>query len=359
MRTMRRLVTLALALGLTALVAAAAVDTLRGEEVRRADPPTPRDNDTESSLDVRVTAPVPSLLEDREALAARLERNGVDGTLFLSADRCLDGRERRLRALDLSDLALTPGPQARSCPFTVSHDGGDASGPEATWSPRVRVFAAETGPDELVVIDVVHAGELTLEGRRPAFRPDGTLTYVRNRAVVAWTNRCSRARESMSPPIAFGPEQLGPYCMHTAISRRDLTRALPEGGALRAVDAVVWADDERALTVLWTGRDSWLAPFERGRRRGLARGLTSRVTTAPRADPTGRFVALTPGGYLEVYDRGARRVLALSIQPEAFEWSPDGEWLAYAAADNVFLVRTSDWTTRFSLPFSTHGIAWR
>ena len=48
MRTMRRLVTLALALGLTALVAAAAVDTLRGEEVRRADPPTPRDNDTES-----------------------------------------------------------------------------------------------------------------------------------------------------------------------------------------------------------------------------------------------------------------------------------------------------------------------
>ena len=83
------------------------------------------------------------------------------------------------------------------------------------------------------------------------------------------------------------------------------------------------------------------------------------MTTAPRADPTGRFVALTPGGYLEVYDRGARRVLALSIQPEAFEWSPDGEWLAYAAADNVFLVRTSDWTTRFSLPFSTHGLAWR
>ena len=107
-RTMRRLVTLALALGLTALVAAAAVDALRGEEVRRADPPTPRDNDTESSLDVRVTAPAPSRFEDREALAARLERNGVDGTLFLSADRCLDGRERRLRALDLSDLAFDP-----------------------------------------------------------------------------------------------------------------------------------------------------------------------------------------------------------------------------------------------------------
>ena len=37
----------------------------------------------------------------------------------------------------------------------------------------------------------------------------------------------------------------------------------------------------------------------------------------------------------------------------------EGKWTPGQPFNNVFLVRTSDWTTRFSLPFSTHGLAWR
>ena len=86
----------------------------------------------------------------------------------------------------------------------------------------------------------------------------------------------------------------------------------------------------------------------------------SHSRTAALADPTGDYVALTPAGYLEVYDRDAFRVWASSIETADFDWSPDGDWLAYAAHDrNVYFVRTSDWTTRFSLQASTEGLAWR
>jgi len=116
------------------------------------------------------------------------------------------------------------------------------------------------------------------------------------------------------------------------------------------------------------GRRVWAAsPRARRARDGRARrpkgphGLTGRSTTTPLADPTGRYVALTPNCYLEIYDGDAGRVWASSSIPAvAFAWSPDGDWLAYAADDrNVYFLRTSDWTTRFSLPADTEGLAWR
>jgi len=365
---MRRLPTLALTLGLSALVAVAAVDALRGsgEPPPRAEDRGPvtgdsgqEDEPQRSAIVVEPAAPTASRIEDHAELADRLRRNAVGGTLYLSADGCLEWNVRRLRALRLPELRLSEGPRSRTCSFTVSADGEDAAGEEAVWSPEVPILAAETDADELEVIDVEHARRLRLAGSVPAFKPDGTLTHVRAGKVVEWRADCAGAGVIVSPSISFAPRQIGPNCALTAVARTELERALPSGDRLRSVDALVWADSSRMLAVLRTAEGSWLAAYENGRSLGYANRLVSPSTKPPRADPVGMYVALSPGGYLEVYDRDGLRAWGSSIQAAAYDWSPDGDWLAYAAGGNVFLVRTSDWTTRFSLPVSTEGLAWR
>jgi hypothetical protein len=361
-KAMRRLVTLALAVGLATLVAFGVVDALRGSgDTPSLTETTPPDGRTQPlEVEVERTAAPPPWVEDRDGLGDRLRRNGVRGTLYLSADGCLDGTERPLRALRVPEFELTEGPGAISCPFTVSADGQHAAGREAAWSASVAIFAAETTPDLFEVIDVKQPGGLGLAGSAPAFKPDGTLTHALSGRVVELSDDCGKADELISPQISFGRDQLGPYCSRTAVSRHELARALPSGVRLGSVDALVWLSRSRMLAVLRTAQGPWLAAFEHGRSLGYANGLASRSTTQPLADPTGRYVALTPGGYLEVYDRNALRVWASSIEGVAFDWSPDGDWLAYTGNDrNVYLLRTVDWTTRFSLQAGTDGLAWR
>lgn len=360
---MRRILTLALAVGLATLVAVGVVDTLRGQgDPRRAETPPAADEPASSTnaVEVEGSLETPPWVEDRAGLANRLSLNAIQGTLYLSPDRCLGGDVRPLRALRLPELELTEGPETNTCLFTVSADGSYAAGHEAAWSPSVPVFAAESRPDLFQVVDVKHSGVLGLPGSVPAFRPDGALTHALSGRVVEWSNDCAEAHEFISPPVSFGPEEVGPSCSRTAVSRHELARALPSGNRLESVDGLVWLDSSRLMAVLRAAGESWLAPYEEGRSLGYAIGLISRSTTAPLADPTGEYVALTPGGYLEIYDRDALRVWASSVEAVTFDWSPDGGWLAYAADDrNVYFVRTSDWTTRFSLRAATQGIAWR
>jgi hypothetical protein len=353
---MRRLLTLVLAIGLSALVAVAVADVLRGHG--DPDPPSAAPPSTTGTQEPPSTPP--AWVEDRAGLGDRLERNGLRGSLYLSAAGCSDGSPRPLRVVRLPELELADGPSSAGCRFTVSAEGGSTAGPEATWSPSVPIFAEEARPGLLEVVDSEHPGELGLPGSTPAFKPDGSLTQMRSGAVMAWSNNCAGAAELVSSPVSFGPEEPGPYCSRTTVSRQGLRAALPAGRRLTSVDRLVWTDDAHLVAVLTSDGVSWLAPYQDGRSLGYANGLISRSTAAPIADPSGSYVALTPGGYLEVYDRDAFRVWASSVERVAFDWSPDGDWLAYAAADrNVYFLRTSDWTTRFSLQAATEGLAWR
>ena len=126
---MRRLMTLALALGLGALVAVAAVDALRGS-------PEPRAADTKPAATRPERPPSPAdWVEDGPAIAASLARLGVTGTLYLSADGCLSGADEPLDAVGLPDLTLSEGPTAGSCAFSLSSDGWHSAGRDAVWSP--------------------------------------------------------------------------------------------------------------------------------------------------------------------------------------------------------------------------------
>jgi hypothetical protein len=345
---MRRLLTLVLAVGLAVLVAVAAVDALRGAESAA---------ETQSrTVETVRKPPAPAWLEGGVAEVQRLAREGVRGTLYLSADGCLDGNVRRLRALSLPALEFSEGPRSRTCSFTVSADGEYTAGAEAIWSPQAPLFASTTGPAELTLINPEQPGDLRLAGSVPAFRPDGTFTHVRAGRVVEWTTECDEAASVVSPAISPGPDA-GPYCVQTVVTADALARALPPDVRLRSVEALAWMSDSRLLALLDAGERIWVAAYESGRPLGASRFAIG--ADAVRAAPTGEYIGLLARGIVAVYDRDTAITWGSSLETRAFDWSPDGNWLAYATTGNVYLVRTSDWTTQFRLPLSTSGLAWR
>jgi hypothetical protein len=342
---MRRLVTLALTLGLAALVAVAAVDALRDDDPTAKAPVDTNDREFVS-------------FEGRTAEAERLRRLGVSGRLYLSPDRCGQPAAAPIRILRLPELALERGRRWPLCSFSLSNDEERLATGAAVWSPCDPVFATSTR-NTIVLTAANTAGSFSLPGSAPAFKPDGAFTHVRNGGAVEWTSDCAGAAGTVSPPVPLGADPFGPYCPSRVIARRELLRALPEGDRLRSVDALVWADDTRLLAALRTSAGSWLAAYENGRSLGYANGLSSSRTQQPRADPSGEYLALGSGGFLEVFDRSAGAVWRSSIEALAYDWSPDGEWLAVAAPTRIHFVRTSDWTSQLTLPLPTESLAWR
>jgi hypothetical protein len=347
---MRRLLTLAITVGLAALVAVAAVDALRGSsesQVADTDPVPTRTEPPRSAAD---------WVGDGPAIAARLARLGVTGTLYLSADGCLSGGVEALRAVRLPDLALTEGPQIGSCAFSVSSDGRHAAGRDAVWSPVAPVLAAETGTG-VVLIDADTEAEWQLPGRAPAFTPDGSFALVQHGAIVTWTNDCDRATGTVSPALSLVPGEPASYCRRVGVGREALGGLLPPGARLRRVVSQAWTSENDLTALLETTAGARIATYENGRAAALSPFAS---TLGPlRAQPGGVNVGVLDRIALTVFDAQPLPLFSPSLATLAYDWSPRGDWLAYAGDDAVYLVRTSDWTTQFRLRVSTQGLAWR
>jgi hypothetical protein len=347
---MRRLLTLALAVGLAALVAVAAVDALRGSSESQVA--------HTGSVPIRTEPPrsTADWVEDGPAIAARLARLGVTGTLYLSADGCLSGEVEPLRAVRLPDLALTEGPEIGSCAFSVSSDGRHAAGSDAVWSPIAPVLAAETGTG-VVLIDAETGAEWELPGRAPAFTPDGSLALVHHSAIVTWTNDCDRATETVSPVLSLVPGEPGPYCRRVAVGREALSGRLPPRTRFRGVESQAWTSENDLTALVHTTAGARIATYENGRATAVSPFAS---TLGPmRAQPGGVNVGLLDRIAVTVYDKQPLPLFSPSLGTLAYDWSPQGDWLAYAGDEAVYLVRTSDWTTHFRLRVSTLGLAWR
>jgi hypothetical protein len=261
---------------------------------------------------------------------------GFMGAVYYSdaADGC------RLHALALPGFAGKPPPKFRGCFFSLSPDGETALASDAVWSAEGGLVAI---PDEhsfeLASTDSSHA--LHVEGTAPAFKPDGTLTYVRDGDLVEWTTRCELRDGLFTLP---GDNA-------TARCVRVLSRA--------PVRSVAWLSNSRFAAITARGR---LVIAEAGRvviRRSLPSGRGRHVEPSAR----GTFFTLWIDGRLTgAFDRAGRQIAFPRVPGvRSVAWAPSERWALLATVRGaVYLFRPNTLEARLRrLDIVARDVAWR
>jgi hypothetical protein len=326
--------------GVVAVVLAVAIaDSLRsGAEDEEPPQPAP-------------TRPPEPGVESRIAIADRLRHEGIQGRLLYTDERC------NLRAVSLPDLepAATPGVRGLSCGFSASPDGQRVAPPGAAWSPDSRRLALCRGSAVVVSVATERAPETERhEGCKPAWRPDGLLTFVRNGEVVEAGGRRVVARAAIEAAARSHPITPDASDTHIAYEVADL--AWPTATRVAVLITITFSAGGRTL-----GPETQVALFEGGRVVGVQSGLGQKGT---RLDASRRFLAVRPGGLLDPSGRRLYPVAEVGTGGgDAVAVSPDGRWVAIGLQDRVTLLSIPSLRAgRFrsvSLPFAARDLAWR
>ena len=254
-------------------------------------------------------------LADRDGLAARLRTESVTGVLYFVDRTC------RLHALRLPSLTAAPAPRGGGCRALVS----PASAPPG-WSlwPRNTPLAARCDEHRRVIVSATTGPSLPMIGGcAPAWRPDGSMTYIRRGAIVQFP-RTGRAQ--------------------VLRSRTQLADALEGVPALRGTSGwrasrVAWLSPARFAVVASTGSRTVLAVFSGRRIVALKPHVRSRVIEL-RGSPRGNYVVLGTANGVRVYDARRRDLPRVRrFGPlVSVAWSSDEGWLAVAQERKVLLV---------------------
>ena len=297
------LTTAALALLATAVVGAAVVDSL-GKSKERSHVKT---HDTRPARDVH--------LSDRDALASRLRAGSAGGVLYFVDPAC------RLHALRLPSLAVAPAPRDGGCHALVS----PASAPPG-WSlwARDTPLAARCDEHRRVIVSAVSGPALPMIGGcAPAWRPDGSMTYIRRGAIVQFP-RTGRAQVLRSASQLAG-----------ALERLPALRGLSGWKASR----VAWLSPARFAVLASNRSRTVLAVFSGRHIVALRPRVPSRVIEL-RGSPRGNYVVLGTASGVRVYDARLRelpRVRRFGMLVSV-AWSSDERWRAVAQEQKILLV---------------------
>ncbi|HXL44361.1 MAG TPA: hypothetical protein VN960_09920 [Gaiellaceae bacterium] len=336
---MRRWPTRLLVGALVALGSVAVADALRGDRTKVV--PRPR------------TPATVALITRNEPAAS-----GLSGVLYYSnaEDDC------RLDGLSLPDLGNAPPPKLRSCRFSLSRDGQAAFPDDAEWSPQGGMYARED--DNMIELGSSASHQaLHFPGSAPAFKPDGTFTYVRENEVVEWTTSCPRGSRLFTLP----GDNATARCRRIVLSTGDLRRARigGEGSGPLIPKDLAWLSGTRLVTVVGdagiSGHREHLSVIDGGRVVGATIsefGEGMRVE----ASPHGNFLTAWYGDSLvTIRDRNGDLVTFPTIpRVRALTWSPDERWTAVATEHSVFVFRTNTEEARVRrLPIKAYELAWR
>jgi hypothetical protein len=247
----------------------------------------------------------PRPIPGQEDLRAWAEEAGAEGTLFVGDAGC------RLWALRLPEFEWEElrGDRIVPCRFAVA--GERFIIPEdVVPQPGGELRAACRGGG-VEVYDPVEASVASYPGAcAPAWRPDGSLTFIRDGELVgAW-------------PLA--EERI-------VLSRGDLARAIGPGARLQEV---AWIGDEELWAVVRSGGNAVLAGFRDGRLFVPPAYSSSR---SGRLQASVGLVALESEGAVLIFDGGGRRLMTIS-GARAISWKPGSRVVAVAAPRELLLV---------------------
>ena len=321
---MGRLSTWILVAAVVALGLAATVDALqRGDDGARPDALTEE-------------APAPAEADAwKPAARDALREESISGVLVWADERC------RVRALDLSTLAASD--VGRGCRVSGSGGGEEQSSRDGRLATTCRGGRGRV--HRLLPSGPQVVGEFP--GCSPAWRPNGTLTFV-HRGELARHGRCG----------ARG-------CVRTVVSRADLAGAF--GGPPwsirrpRLVEVAWMTEGTFAGTVRDPDRGQDLLAVFRGRTvvggPSFAYGELRRL----HASPYGRLAAATAdeSHVIIVDEEGNLQPNGLTAA-HAVTWSPDETWTAMAVNDAVYIFETGTRAIRLiRLPIAAVDLSWR
>ena len=346
---MRRWPTWLLVGALVALGSVAVADALRGGGEREVVSSNPRPRPPPAVTTVPLEPAPPAM----------------SGALYYSdvSDEC------RLSGLTLPDLrnpAFDPStgapPKLRSCRFSLSRDGQAAFPDDAEWSPQGGMYALED--DNMIELGSSASHQaLHFPGSAPAFKPDGTFTYVRENKVVEWTTSCPRGSRLFTLP----GDNATARCRQVVLSPGDLRRPhiSAEGSGPLVLKDVEWLSDTRLITLVGdagvSGYREHLSVIDD---RQLIGPVISEFGEGLRleASPRGSFFTAWYGDSLVIIrDQNGDLVTFPTIpRVRAVTWSPDERWTAVATKNSVFIFRTNTGEARVrQLPIHGYDLAWR
>jgi hypothetical protein len=322
---MRPLATWLVVGGLAVLGLFAARDALHGKETAPA-------SHTFQQADRRVQSPPgfagPPRIDRRLRLSAELRRLGAHGVLYLTDANC------RRFLLRLPSLRWTT-PQGLTGPDCTG-------GPQPVVDERFGVAAEQVSAETIETR--AEGWRLRFEGSGPAFKPAGTLTFLRGERLYEWTVRC--------PPGVQTTTFRGLHPLERC------ARAVP--GAPERLREVVWLSGDTFAAVAGQDRYSSLILVREGRPTELFRAIGVRMG-ALSASPHGRYVAALVGESLVVFDAAAPGATLPGVQgARAVAWSPDDRLSAVATESSISIFPSAKpGAAEVVLPLSAFGLDWR
>jgi hypothetical protein len=305
----------------------------------------------------------PPPIPERATVREELESAGVRGTLVFTDPEC------RLWALELPALTWRSGRSAPApdCRFTLSPEGVPLVG-KGVWSPRAQLGAVDESRRTFIELLAPKTGWThRFEGSNPAFRPDGTLTFVRDGALWEWSDRCPERARTVVFRTGYLAGQTFARCERVLLSKADLGRRLRQALPPRArppsayfLDEAVWLD-RRSLAVLVSDRSrgTVLAILTEAGVSGLF-AMSEMIVRDLQASPRGTYLTARFLGDVVVFDRRLR-IRRTSVEaPRAIAWPPSERFLVLAGSAGVSIVQPPDSPAHVvRIPVVASYVAWQ